>query len=262
MIPADENLRSAGTAPVASLVDTQLRALATVLGANIRYALKDAVGAEKWMSAPVVDVYDHPITLNLLNDYRLPAVAVWRRTTGVLGPGQRRESRRTTFVMRYWLDSTPPEWLGKVWPALQAGLEVSIRTLTGNGLIDLTLPDKSRIPATDILKLAGFEYFFPETIQGATDFAISDAGEVGQLYPVLELVFDAQHVPIFGGLAYPEEVDLPLLEELCVALWDGTQVNGRAVEDQPVVELKVSMQSLEERSRAAIARNGGGQCAE
>ena len=255
--PVDEALVSADTRPIPALVDTQVRVLAMVLAANVREGLRAAIGAEKWLEAAVVDWYDYPITLGLLADARLPAISVWRVKTSVAGPGQRRDSRRATFGVRYWLDSTTRDLLPRMWPALHAAQEVMTRTLTGEGLIDLDMPGVKKIPSTDLLGLAGFEFIYPETIVGQPDFASAADGEVGQVFPVLELTFDAQHYPVFGGLPYPQQTDLPLLEQLCVALWDGTPVGGRAPEDQPMVEIVATAPtlSLEERSRALL----GGQ---
>lgn len=253
--PVDTSARSAGVRPIPALVDVQAHTLAVVLAANVRYALAEAVGAEKWLGAAVVDYYDFPVTLNLLSDYRLPSLSCWRVRTGVAGSGQRRGHRRATFAVRYWLDATPGEWLPKVWPALQAANEVIAQTLTGRALIDLDIPGERRVPSTDLLELAGFDYVFPDTIVGEPDFAIDVSGETGQLYPVLNVTFDASHVPMFGGLPYPTELDLPLLEQLCFQLWDGTPeaVGGRTPDEQPIVEGQA--QSLEARSRALLGES-------
>ena len=158
-------------------------------------------------------------------------------------------------AIRYWLDATPVDWLPRVWGALQMAYEVIARTLTGEATIDLLFPGPDglhREPSTELLMLAGFTVIHDGTILGSADFA-SDGS--GQIYPVLEVTFDAEHLPLFGGLPYslefPNGVDLSTLTQLCFELWDGTPVDegGRGDENQPIVAGKAS---LIERSRALL----------
>lgn len=253
MTDVDTEAVSAGTQRVLSLVDTQARVLACVIGANVRYALQHTTGTEPWLEAPVVEYYDFPVTLNLLNNFRLPSVSVWRVRTSIEGAGARHDSRRGSFMLRYWLNAMPPDHLPLRWAALQVAFEVAVQTLLGDALIDLEMPGEKRIPSTELLKYAGIEFVHKESIVGSADFAADVSGVLGQLYPVLEIAFETQHVPMFGGLVYPAPVDWPDLEQLCFQLWDGTPVEsgGRLPEDQPIVEGK----SLIERSMERL--NGG-----
>lgn len=246
--------RSANVRRITSLRDPQVYALATVLAANVRYALEQSQGAEKWMGNACVDYHTFPITLGLLNDYRLPALSVWRQSTQTV-QAKKRTERRSTFVIRYWLDSTPRDWLPIVWPALQAAYEIIARTLVGDSVIDLQTPGPNgprSAPSSDLLVLAGFTVVDESTIRGAADFATEPGA--GHLYPVLEITFEAEHHPTFGGLPYscefPNGLELSDLQELCFELWDGTPVEsgGRGTENQPIVAGK----SLLERSMEVL----------
>lgn len=228
--------RSAGTQRVGGLVDTQVHALAAVLAANVRFALSQSRGAQAWDGDAVVDFHAFPITLSLLSDYRLPALACWRTRTSTSPSSRHRRSRRATFNVRYWLDATPREKLADFWPALHAAYEVIVATLNGDALINLELPGEPKtMPSTDLLGMAGFEFIYSDAIVGTTDFAVEAGGETGMLYPVLDVTFDADHAPLLDGLPYPTEPTWPLLESLVFELWDGTAVGGRADEDQPIV---------------------------
>lgn len=238
---------SAGVPAIDTVRDVQVFALANVLGANLRVALDGAAGAERWLGNVCVDRHLFPITLSLLAEVRLPALSVWRTRTQALRNKKKLE-RRATFAVRYWLDAVPADWLPAAWPMLHGAYETITRTLTGQSLIDFetVTPEGLRtIPSTELLSLAGFLSLDVDTIIGTEDFA---AGE-GQVYPVLDISFEAEHEPTFGGLAYSEEfpmgIDLPLFERLCFELWDGTVTGGRALEDQPVVAGKASLSGRE-----------------
>jgi len=250
MTETNDSARSIGVQPITSLVDVQVETLASVLAANVKFALESAVGAEKWLGNACVDYHPFPITLGLLNDYRLPALSCWRVTTRTVHRKKKKE-RRAQFAVRYWLDSTGRDHLPEVWGALQAAYEVIARTLAGDSVLDLLTPGPdgpATCPSTDLLTLAGFLDIDLETIRGAADFA--QAPGAGQLYPVLEVTFEAEHTPLFGGLPYsvefPNGVELPDLKELCFQLWDGTAVAAgrRPDEAQPILSGK----SLVERS--------------
>lgn len=250
--PTDINERSVGIQPIPALVDPQVSTLARVLGANVRFALKEALGAEKWLENPCVDWHPWPVSLGLLSDMRLPAISCWRTQTLTVNRKKRKE-RRATFAIRYWLNGTSVDWLPKTWPALQAAYEVIARTLVGDGLVDIISPGPEgthRVPSTELLALAGFLSIDEATIRGAADF-VQGAGLV---YPVLEVTFEAEHSALFGGLAYscefPNGLTLDGLEELCFELWDGTPVahGGRGTENQPIVAGK----SLVERSMGLL----------
>lgn len=240
---------SANSQKIADLRDVQVEVLAQVLGANIRHALDEALGASRWLENMCVDWHPYPVTIGLLNDHRLPAISVWRTQTMTM-KRKKRVERRATFAIRYWLDSTPMDWLPRSWGALQMAYEAITRTLTGEACIDLLHVDtdgKHRVPSSELLVAAGFTVIHDGTIRGVGDFA---QAEDGTIWPVLEVTFDAEHLPLFGGLPYslefPNGVDLSELKELCFQLWDGTPEaeGGRGDENQPIVAGK----SLVERS--------------
>lgn len=230
-----DSARSAGVQRVQTLRDPQVFALAVVLAANVKYALEQAVGGEKWLGNACVDFHPFPVTLDLLTEYRLPALSVWRVETATVNVKKKVE-RRASFAVRYWLASTGREWLPVMWGALEAAGEVIGRTLTGESLLDLTVPGPKgprAIPGTELLKLAGFTRINENTISWHADFA--QVVGAGNLYPVLNVTFEAEHEPKFGGLPYsiefPNGVDLPLFTKLCFELWE----SGRPVENQPIV---------------------------
>lgn len=247
---------SKGVPVIETVRDIQVFALANVLGANLRVALDEASGAERWLGNVCVDRHLYPITLSLLAEVRLPALSVWRTRTQALRNKKKLE-RRATFAVRYWLDSIPVDWLPLAWPMLHGAFETITRTLTGQSLIDfetVTADGLRAIPSTELLSLAGFLSVDVDTIVGTEDFAGADGGQV---YPVLDVSFEAEHEPLFGGLAYSEEfpmgIDLPLFERLCFELWDGTVTGGRALEDQPVVAGEAS---LEGRATPLVVEGG------
>lgn len=235
---------SAGV-PVIDLVrDVQVFALANVLGANVRVALDGARGAERWLENVCVDRHLFPITLGLLAEVRLPALSVWRVATQTVREKKKVE-RRATFAVRYWLDAIPVDWLPRAWPMLHGVYETIARTLCGHSLIDFSTPTaegERAIPSTELLALAGFLSIDVGSIRGVEDFA-ADAG-AGRVFPVLDVTFEADHEPLFGGLAYscefPMGIDLPTFERLCFELWDGAS-GGRALEDQPIVAGEASL---------------------
>lgn len=252
MAEVDTALRSAGVQKITAVRDPQVFALAAVLAANVRYALDEALGAERWLENTCVDFHEFPVTLGLLHEYRLPALSAWRVST-LTTRNKKRAERRTTFAVRYWMSATPVEWIPKTWPMLQAAYEVIARTLCEDGLIDLQTPGPNGpavVPSTELLGLAGFLRIDENTIRGAEDFA----GDGNQAFPVLEVTFEAEHLPLFGGLPYscefPNGLELNDLVELCFELWDGTPIpnGGRGTENQPVVAGK----SLLERSMEAL----------
>lgn len=230
MSAVDVGQHSPNLQQIPSLVDTQLLALGTVLGANVRYGLGSAPEVSKWLGEAVVDHYEFPVTLHSLSAVRLPCISVWRASTVAI----KRQTRRTTFSVRYWLDSTTAEHLPFCWPALQGAYEIITQTLFGAPLVDMDAAgEPKRVPSTDLLKRAGFQFIYKETIRGESDFAADPTGESGRLYPVHTLTFDAEHSPVFGGLPYPMPDELDALEQLAFALWDGS---AGATPEAPIVE--------------------------
>jgi hypothetical protein len=231
--------RSAAVLQFSTLTDPQVLTLARVLGANVNYGLREVAEAGKWSGNPCVDYYAWPVTASLLTDVRLPSLSVWRESTSVVYAKKARE-RRARFAIRYWLDATGREWLPVMWGALQGAYEVIARTLTGNSLIDLSVPGPNgprAIPSSDLLCAAGFSHIDENSIRGTTDFAVAG----NQLYPVLEVTFEAEHDAAFGGLPYscefPNGVTLEELNIFTASIWEAGQ---GAVEDPLVVVRSVA----------------------
>jgi hypothetical protein len=218
--------RSANTPRVTSLADVHVDALRSVLGANIRYGLEETVwSVERWGAHPLVATYPYPIVLPLVKHHRLPALSVWRKNVRSVR-AKKQEERRSLFAVRYWMGDVARDQLSDVWPILQVVIEILMRTLEGNAIVDLAGPVGDPFPSSDLLIAAGFRDV--GEIAAAGDFGLAGSN----YFPLMELNFEATHPPALGSYAFDPDAQA-MLTELLVDVKQGERSTIiRAVPDE------------------------------